>query len=303
MTRIPDKYRADLVMLAITFIWGASFSLMRNVINFLPAIPYLALRFSIASIILLTIFRKRLAGLNKKILLQGAVIALTYYFGMSLQVFGLYYTTATNSAFITGLCFVMVPAFSALMLKKRPKLYMIIGVVVAAFGMLTMTGGLDSRFNFGDFLTLLCAVSWALEIIIIDKYSAESDGALLGLVSIAFAAVMFLITWGITDRSPVALNNPFIWGVLLWTGLGGTAFAFAGQTIMQKYTTPTHTAVIFSMEPVFGLLFALLLPAVDGSVEVMTLAKGIGCALIFAGMMTCEVGGALKDKKAATIVE
>ncbi|MHC1694795.1 MAG: DMT family transporter [Eubacteriales bacterium] len=289
------KYKADLTLLLVAFIWGASFTLMRNTISLIPAIPYLAIRFSIAAVVLILIFRRKLSGLNRKTIVRGCIIGLTLYFGMGLQVFGLYFTTATNSAFITGLNFVFVPIISAILLKKRPSPLMWTGVAVAALGLFSMTGGVDSSFNSGDFLTLLNAMCWAVQIIIIDKYTEDSEGAQLGVVQVSFTALLFLSTWFVmsffTDNAPLPLDSPYVWGVLLWTGLGGTAFAFAAQTIMQKFTTPTHTALIFSMEPVFGMLFALLIPSLDGQVETMTLFKGLGCALIFAGMLICEFGG------------
>lgn len=285
------RFRAELVLLAIALVWGSSFSLMRNVIDYLPEIPYLALRFLIGAAALLILFRKRLKGLTVKICVQGAVIGLTLFLGMVLQVYGLRYTSATNSAFITGLNFVFVPVISAVLLKKRPSRLMVLGVGIAAAGLMLITGGLDTAPNRGDVLTLICSVCWAMQIIVIDKFAGESDPVLLGVTQVVITALFFLVAWGAVDRTPIALSSPFVWVVLLITGLGGTAFAFAAQTVVQRDISPTQTAVIFSMEPVFGMLFALVIPDVDGVREAMTLIKAAGCALIFTGMLLCEFGG------------
>lgn len=295
---MTKKLRADLVLLFVALFWGASFSLMRNVTDYLPPIGYLAIRFILAAVALLLIFHRRLKSIDKMTLLSGTIIGVFLFLGMGLQVLGIAQTTATNSAFITGLNFVFVPLISAFLLKKRPGKIVLVGVAVAFGGLLLLSGGLTLSFNFGDFLTLLCAICFAMQIIVIDRYTERHDPVLLGVVQITVAAVLFILAWLVFDRQPMPmLNTPFVWFVLLWTGLGGTAFCFAAQTVVQKNTTPTHTAVILTMEPVFGALFALFIPDTDGTVETMTVLKAVGCLLIFAGMLLSEFGLPFMKKK------
>lgn len=112
---MSKQIKADLFLLLITAIWGASFTLMKNVLEVIPSFAYLSLRFIIATIVLVVIYYKNLRTASKKVIVYGCIIGLMLFGGMALQVSGLYYTTASNSAFITGLNVVMVPKFHSWM--------------------------------------------------------------------------------------------------------------------------------------------------------------------------------------------
>ncbi len=285
---MSKQIKADLLLLLITVIWGSSFTLMKNVLVHIPSFAYLSLRYLVALAILAVIFHRKFRGINARSLIHGFLLGIMMVGGMGFQVTGLYWTTASNSAFITGTSVVFVPVVSTLFLKKRPEWNSVIGVVLAFAGLFFLSGGLDFRFNFGDFLTLLCAFCWTFHIILIDRFTENADPELLSMLQIGFAALMFCIIWGIFEPEPVTINGPVV-VTLLITGVFGTALAYAGQTIVQKFTTPTHTALIFSAEPVFGAVFALLIPAPDGSTEKLTMTTVAGCLLILVGMLISEL--------------
>ena len=280
--------KADLSLLLVTAIWGSSFTLSKNVLDHIPSFAYLSLRFIIASVILFTVFFKKLKYINKRAVIGGCIIGLMLFGGMALQVSGLYFTSASNSAFITGLNVIMVPLFSAVILRKRPDRSSIIGVIMAFAGLFFLTGGLDFRFNIGDFLTLLCAVCFALQIIFIDRYNKEQDPALLSLIQIGFAALLSTVVWLFIDYEPVVVDTNVAFTLFI-TGVLGTAFAYLVQTVAQRHTTPTHTALIFTAEPVFGAFFALVIPNSAGAVETLSLNTIVGCVLILAGTLICEM--------------
>lgn len=284
---MTKQIRADFLLLLITAIWGASFPLMKNVLDHIPSFAYLALRFIIATLVLLIIFYNKLHLTNKKIIKYGAAIGLMLFAGMALQVSGLYFTTASNSAFITGLNVIMVPVVSAVFLRKKPDLFSTVGVLLAFAGLFFLSGGLSFRFNLGDFLTLLCAVCFSMQIIFIDKFTNNEDPALLAVLQLAFAALFCSGAWVFEGFKPFELNATVIF-TLLFTGIMGTALAFAGQTIVQRFTTPTHTALIFTAEPVFGALFAMIIPNSEGITESLGLTTAAGCALILTGMLISE---------------
>ena len=135
---MSKKLRADLLLLLITIIWGSSFPLMKLVLNYLPAYGYITLRFFIAAFVLTAIFHKNLRKLNKRTIICGCIIGLFMFAGTALQVIGLYTTSASNSGFITGLNVVMVPVFSAIMLRKKPDRASFIGVVIAFAGLFSV---------------------------------------------------------------------------------------------------------------------------------------------------------------------
>lgn len=281
------KIRADLILLMITAIWGISFPLMRNVLEYIPAIPYLALRFILAAIVVsLVFFRKH--KLIKKIEIKGGLlIGFLLFAGMTLQVYGLYYTTASNSAFITSMCVAFVPIILAIIFRQKTNKFTIWGIIVASVGLFLISGIIKLEFNPGDFLTFLCAIAFALQIIFIDKYTKKGEPGSIAIVQLWVAAILTSAIWLFFDRSPIIFNTETI-VVILVTGVLGTALAFSVQILVQKDTTPSHAALIFTMEPLFALFFALIIPDSSGNVENLTLISGIGCFLILSGTVISE---------------
>lgn len=295
---MTKQHKADLAILGITVVWGSSFIIMKNITEDIPPYAYLALRFLVASIILAAVFHKQLKTIDLKSIWCGSVVGLTLYGGMMLQVMGLKTTTASNSAFITGLNVIMVPIISVLLLKKRPSMKAFTGAVLAVSGLFVLKG-FSGSWTIGDTLTLLCALCFALQIIFIDKFASDVNIYHLAFVQIAFAAVLYIITWmiaGIANAATPFELSPKIIFTVLYTGALGTAFAFGVQTIAQKYTTPTRTALIITCEPVFGALFALIVPDVHGNTEILTIRMVLGCLMILSGMMIAEIDKEVKDK-------
>lgn len=294
---MTKQLKADLAILSITVVWGSSFIIMKNISDDIPAYAYLALRFSVATILLVAVFNKQLKGINFKALWSGSLVGLMLYAGMMLQVTGLKTTSASNSAFITGLNVIMVPIISVLLLKKKPPINALIGVALATFGLFVLKG-FTGNWVIGDSLTLLCALCFALQIIFIDKFASDVNIYQLAIIQIASAAVFYIITWigadVITTPVPFVIDSKIILTVL-YTGALGTAFAFGVQTIGQKYTTPTRTALIITCEPVFGALFAAIVPDIYGRTEVLTIQSILGCLLIFSGMLITELRVAKRD--------
>lgn len=300
---MSKKLRADVLLLAITIVWGASFPLMKMVLEYVPAYAYLSMRFLLATVILIAIFHKNLRKLNKRVLLYGSIIGLFMFGGMAFQVNGLFTTSASNSGFITGLNVVIVPIIAAILLKKKPDRASIIGVTIAFVGLFFLSGGLNFNFNYGDFLTFLCAICWAFQIIFIDKFLQKEDASLLAIIQIGFTGIVSTGFWLTADAGkPVEINSTVV-VILLFTAVLGTALAFGGQTIAQKDTTPTHTALILTAEPVFAAIFAMVIPNVNGITEMPTLTKAIGCLLILSGMLVSELklGQQLEVNKNTTI--
>ncbi|MFO7636859.1 MAG: DMT family transporter [Clostridia bacterium] len=284
---MKKQLRADIILLAVTMIWGLSFPLMRNLLADLPAVPFLAVRFTLAAVILTAVFFQKLKKLNGIIIIQGVIIGFFLFLGMILQVFGLYSTTASNSAFITGMNVVMVPVFLALFFRRKTDKYAIYGIFLATAGLLLISGVMNTSLNPGDVLTFFCAASFAFQIIFIDKFTKKSDPILIGVVQIWTAALLNLAVWGLVDRSPM-VYQPNVLLIIAYTGILGTALAFMVQTVIQKDTTPSHAALIFTSEPVFGAIFAMVIADAFGRVDTMSWVQVAGAFLILAGMAVSE---------------
>lgn len=286
---MSKKLRADIILLAITIVWGASFPLMKMVLVYVPAYAYLSMRFLFAAAALAALFHSSLKAISKRALLYGSIIGLFMFGGMAFQVVGLYTTSASNSGFITGLNVVIVPVIAAILLKKKPDRASFLGVIIAFAGLFFLSGGLSFNFNSGDFLTFLCAICWAFQIIFIDKFTQEADAPLLAIIQVSFVGVASTVLWLTADvGKPVILNSTVV-VILLITAVLGSALAFGGQTIAQKDTTPDHTALILTAEPVFAAIFAMIIPNAQGVTEMPSLTKATGCLMILSGMVISEL--------------
>lgn len=284
---------ADGILLFVTMVWGSSFVLMKNTISQLHPLAFLTIRFAIAWLVVTIIFWRNLKNLKTKEIVYGSIIGFFLFSGMVLQVVGLKYTYASKSAFITGLTVVLVPIFASIIERKIPKMNVIIGVIFAFVGLLLLNGAKISHFNFGDFLTLLADFGFVFQIIFIDIFTAKENVntiniAIFQLMSAAVLYIVSSLVFGIDILKVKLTWNSII--TILITGVLGTALAFTAQVFVQKYTTPTHTALIFSAEPVFGAIFSAIIPStISRTTEILPLISYIGCGLILIGMIIAEL--------------
>lgn len=284
---MSKKLRANLILLTITVFWGISFPLMRNVLEDIHALTYLMVRFVLAAIFVSLIFIKKHKNIRKTEFKGGIIIGFLISLGMILQVFGLYSTTASNSAFITSMSVVFVPIILALFFKRKTNKLTTIGIISAAIGLLLISGSITLDFNKGDLLTLFCAIAFALQIIFIDRNTKNADAGAMAIVQMWTAALIATLAWIIFNREAIIIT-PRVIIVLVITSLFGTAFAFSAQIHVQKDTNPATTALILTLEPIFALFFALIIPDGNGKTEILTVIKAIGVSLIFVGTIISE---------------
>lgn len=284
---------ADLCLMFVALVWGATFVIVKNAISFLPPLAFNGIRFFIAAIILGTALylfqRVQLAYFNRKLLLAGVSMGFWLFFGYATQTIGLLYTTSSNAGFITGLSVVLVPMFSVVLLKQRPQANAIFGVILATVGLYLLTMVDSTSLNIGDFLVLLCAVSFALQIIVTGKYSSSYPTLLLSVVQITTVSIFSLISSFLFEDWQKALQPAIIFKsdvmiALLITAIFATALAFFAQTAFQKYTTATHVALIFALEPVFAAITAFFWGG-----ERLYGSAILGCICIFIGMIFAEL--------------
>lgn len=282
------SFSSELILLSIAMVWGSTFVLIKNALPFISPIALIALRFTLAGAVLMLVFQRKLRLVNKQSLIHGFIIGVFLFGSLILQVIGLKYTKASNSAFITGLNVVMVPVIAGFYLGKKTIADTYVGIALSVAGLFYLNGGEFDNFNIGDVLTFFCAICVAMQIIYIDKFSRHHDGVLLGVLQIFWSGCFSWIYWGCFDFKWPVLNGHVVLAVAV-TGLLATAYAYTMQTVVQKHTTPSRTALIFTMEPVFALVFALVIPDSFGMRETITIHSIAGCLLIFSGMIVAEL--------------
>lgn len=278
---------ADAGLLLVTAIWGATFVMVKEAVETFPVFAFLAIRFSMALLFLapFAVVRAGRKGWrwNAKELGAGVLIGLALFAGYAFQTFGLQLTTPAKAGFITGLSVVMVPALSALLLHRPPDKGAVIGVLLATAGLVLLTWQGDTSVMAGDVMVLICAVSFALHIIAVGAFAPRMDNLTLVTVQIATVALLSAGASLVVDRPWPVPARPVL-GAAVFTGVAATALAFGIQTMAQRFTTPTHTALIFSMEPVWAGLFSFLLIGEQLGPRVLA-----GGALILAGMLVAEL--------------
>ncbi|HHI00630.1 MAG TPA: DMT family transporter [Thermococcus litoralis] len=262
--------RAETILLGITAIWGFTFPAMKVSLGYIPPILFLAYRFGIASLSMLLIFRRR--ALAKETFFEGFILGATLFFGHGFQIVGLKYTSASNSAFITSLYVVFTPFIAYFILGDRVRRRDGLSLGVAIIGLYLISGA-SLSFNYGDLLTILCAVSFAFQIVLVQKFG-EKD-----YISLAF----WQIFWNFVFSTVYALIfEEFVlpveiapWIGVLYTGVFATVIAFTLQVKYQKETKAHKAALIYSAEPIFGHISAFLTIG-----EVLSLRGYLGALLI-----------------------
>ncbi|MBU7009792.1 MAG: DMT family transporter [Theionarchaea archaeon] len=270
---------SDIGLLMVAFVWGLTFVIVKESLFYISPFKFLFYRFSLSFLLLLGISIKKLKNITVKTVKYGSFIGIALFCGYGFQTVGLQYTTPANAGFITGLSVVIVPFLSFALLQKKPSIYSIIGVLCAVVGLFFLSFQ-QFDMNYGDFLVLLCAFSFAMHIILVGKYAPFYDPVLLTMVQIGMVALLS----GVLSAGQSSVINATVIEALIVTALFATVMAFLVQNMAQKYTPPTRTAVVFAMEPVFAAVCSFLLIH-----EVFTVRKIIGCVLILAGMLITEL--------------
>jgi drug/metabolite transporter (DMT)-like permease len=283
--RPPAAWKVDGSLVAVTLIWGATFVLVKQALADVSTLLFLTLRFSIAAVVLALIFRKEFRTPNASAsLLRGVVAGLFLFGGYVLQTAGLKFTSASKAGFITGLYIPLVPIIGGVVLRKLPRISELVGIVIAGTGMVLLTVQKDIfEISRGDLLVAGCAAAFACHIVILGRFAPTSNLGVLTVAQIATGALLGAATFWWAE--PVRLTwSPNVWIALAVTSLLATALAFSIQTWAQRWSSPTRTALIFSLEPVFAWLTSYLVAG-----EVLSHRGMAGAALILAGILMVEL--------------
>ena len=283
--QVSRERAAEALLVWNALIWGATFVVVKSALAGISPLYFLALRFSLATIALLVLFRGVGKGARDwKSVGAGVLIGSLLFAGYLTQTLGLRLTSAPKSAFITGLCSVLVPVLAAVAYRIRPQVAEVAGLLVATVGMALMTlNGSIGAISRGDLLTLACAFAFAAHIVTLGHYSGTVSFELLSVPQIATSAVWsWSLLWWM--EKPHVEWRPSVVCAILVTGLLATALAFTIQAWAQRYTTSTRTALIYMLEPVTAWLTSYFLTG-----EGLSGRAAAGAGLILGGVVLVEV--------------
>jgi drug/metabolite transporter (DMT)-like permease len=272
---------AELALVGIAAVWGATFVMVQDAVERLPVMAFLGYRFLPAALLVAVVFRRRLRALSRAGWRAGCVMGVFLTAGYVLQTLGLERTSASNTGFITGLFVVITPLIAALLFRERIGAGAWAAAVVSALGLYLLSG--THGLNAGDGLVLLAAVAFSAHIIATARsVGAHDPGALLA-VQLGVCGLFCLVVAGIGGELSVPRGGS-VWSALIVTALVASALGFFVQTYAQRHAPPTRTALILASEPAFAGLFGWL----AGGEHLSALAW-TGAALIMAAIVAVEL--------------
>ena len=277
-----SKVLADVLLLAVAVIWGVTFPIVKSALVNIEPLWYLAVRFAFAGVILVPFFIRDIKAAGRVTWVRGAFIGLSLFAAYGFQTVGLSMTTASKTAFITGLYLLIVPVMNAVLTRSFPGTDVSLGAVFAVTGLALLS--LEGRFApaRGDMLVLLCAFFFACDIILVERLATSHSAGVLTIAQVFTVSVLSLAGSLAWERPSLAVSGA-TWGAIILTGVLATSAAILVQNSVQRYTSATHAAMIFALEPVFAALSSYVWLG-----ERLSFRNGTGALLMFAGMLIVE---------------
>ncbi len=289
MTGKIIKY--EMLLLLASAVWGFAFVAQRVGMEYVGPFTFNGIRFALGGAALLPMLawggrradaeRQRSISTTKMLLL-GIMTGSILFAGASLQQMGIVYTTAGKAGFITGLYVVIVPVLG-LMLGQRAGALTWVGALSAAAGLYLLSAVRGAAIAKGDLLVLMSAFFFAAHVLMIGWLSAKIFPIKLALIQYSvtsiFSLAVALLFESISLTAIRQAAAPIIYGGLMSVGL-----AYTLQIIAQIHTPPAHTAIILSLESVFGAIGGFIILH-----EIIPLRGLVGCALMLAGMLVSQI--------------
>ena len=281
MQHTAQKRLATLLLVALTAVWGSTFFLIHDLVETVPPVDFLAVRFTIAAVIMVVAFWRPVRALDRRQAAIGVGLGLLYGLAQIAQTQGLATTPASVSGFITGTYVVLTPIFTAVLLREK-----VAGSTWAAVALATVGLALLSLNGFsvgvGEAITLLAAVLYALHIVGLGRYSASEIAIGLSVVQMVVIAVLCLV--GAAPDGIILPSGAGQWASVLYMVAFASILALWAQTWAQAHLLATRAAIIMTVEPVFAAFFAVTFG--DESVTARML---LGGALVLTAMYAVEI--------------
>ncbi len=294
---IVTRIQANLFLLFSGAIWGAGFVAQSTAMDAIGPMWFVGLRFAIAAVIAAPLalweHRRATAPMPKSSLRNFVWIGLALFAGASTQQVGLLTTSVTNSGFLTGLYVVFVPVLTVLFLRKKPHWVIWPGALMAFIGIFLLSGGAIAGLSIGDLLTIVCAMFWAIQMILVGIFASSTGRPMtLSMIQFAVCAVLGCAAGAVFEPLNLAAVQNAL-PEILYAGLFSSGVGFICQVVAQRYTTAPQAAIFLSSEALFAALFGVLLLG-----ETISPMGYVGCAIIFAAMLIVEIVPELTKPKA-----
>ena len=287
-----SRLRSDLILLLAAAIWGFAFTAQRMGMDHVGPFTYTAARFTLGCLVLVPFLFRRKPGIPKirddgpagkrKMILLQLLLGLILFGGISLQQYGLLFTTAGNAGFITGLYVVFIPIVG-LFLGHRVKPFMWAGVFLAIAGLWFLSIRPGAGINEGDVYVFGCALFWTAHVLLIGYLAPRRDPIRIAMIQFVICAILsWIVAIGAEEirfGALLAAAWPILYGGVLSVGIGYTL-----QVIGQQHAHPAYASIILSLESAFAVLGGWLILSEPFTGRIL-----LGCVLMLAGMIVVQV--------------
>jgi drug/metabolite transporter (DMT)-like permease len=282
----PRRLRllATLTLLAVTACWGSTFFLIHDLLDRVPVLDFLALRFAIAAGVVLLLAPRSIGRLSPATRRRAVVVGVLYGVAQILQTTGLGHTAASVGGFITGLYVVATPLFAAVLLHTRitGATWAAVLLAMAGLGVLTLGDVSGVGVGYGEVLIFAAALLYALHIVGLGAWSTPQDA--VGMALIQCLVIAAICGVAAAPGGIVLPDRVGDWLSILYMAVFAGAGALLGQTWAQAHLPPTRSAIIMTMEPVFAAFFAVLLGGESAGPRMF-----LGGGLVLAAMLIVEL--------------
>lgn len=277
------QLQANFLIVLVALFWGSTYFLTKMAIEELEPFNLTALRFGTAFIITALFFFKRIRNADRTVIKYSIILGVLAVIAVLSMTFGVQYTTASNAGFLISLSVVMIPSISVVVLKKKIKAKLLLSVILATIGIVCLTLNEQLTINKGDILCILCAASFAVQVLIMERIPKSADSVAIGALQLGITAVVnFILSFSLENFT---VPRDFkVWGVIVILGVFCTAFCYIIQIYALKNTSAIQAGIILSLEPVFSAIFAYIFLG-----ELLSKQGYIGAILLFISVILAGI--------------
>lgn len=277
------QLQANFLIVLVALFWGSTYFLTKMAVEELEPFNLTALRFGTAFIITVLFFFKRIRNADRTVIKYSIILGVLAVIAVLSMTFGVQYTTASNAGFLISLSVVMIPLISVVVLKKKIKAKLLLSVVLATIGIVCLTLNEQLTINKGDILCILCATSFAVQVLIMERIPKTADSVAIGALQLGITAVVNFILSFFLENFTVPRDLK-VWGVIVILGVFCTAFCYIIQIYALKNTSAIQAGIILSLEPVFSAIFAYIFLG-----ELLSKQGYIGAILLFISVILAGI--------------
>lgn len=282
------KYTGELLMMITAVMWGSGFVGMSVGLEHWSVMQLMALRFTLATILLAIIFNKKLRLISKSVFWKGSILGAILFIAFALQTLGLAYTTPSKNAFLTAINVIIVPIIAYMIYKRRFDRFEVLAALIAIVGIGFLSLQDSFTINLGDLLSILCAFAFAYDIFYTNVFVKKEDALALTIVQFFAASIFSWIGVLVLGEIPTSASVEGV-VIIFYLAVFCTLIAYVCQNIGMQFADPTKSALILSTESIFGTLFSVVLLG-----EILTGRMIFGCFLIFTAILIAEMKPSFK---------